>query len=152
MPKWVSGFDRQPIKYQMYFVKYNGEKQLLRLDEFWRKLDTAQTFYWLDESEEIKDVLEKISSIDQFVKTDRVLISQEILTPYEPKIHRSEIMKIFRIYYLKQISALRKQIGELTKEVGRQKINGNYVPSTKKDPLLERIKKLNDSSFFDIEK
>lgn len=152
MPKWVSGFERQPARHGMYFVKYNGERHLLRLDEFWRKINTAETFYWLDESEEIKESLDKIESIDDFAQSDRRLISDEVLTPYAPMVSRSEVMRLFHSYYLRQMATLRKQISGLSKEVKRQKNNGSYIPqSDKKDPLMERIRLLNKNPFLDIQ-
>lgn len=156
MAIWINGFDEVPIKQQLYFVRCNGKKELLRLDEFSRRIERSETFFWLDESEEENKKLAeltKITSLDEFARIDRSLVSKELLTKYSPKVSKSEVFKSFHKHYLKQIAFLRKQVSDLEKAVKKQKANGTYVPSPdKEDPLLMKIRLLNKNPFIDIKK
>jgi hypothetical protein len=151
MPKWVSVFEYTPILNSNYFVKINGKKGLLHLDEFNRVLGRCETFFWLDESDEDKknlDLLIGVKSIDEFVKMDRRMVSEQLLTKYNPMIHKSIVMNQFHKYYLKIIADLRKRISQ--QGVKSPTIHfKNAIPVDKKrQSLLDRIKLLNDNPFI----
>lgn len=164
MPKWVSIFEEVPIHNITYYVKINGKKSLLPFDRFKKAMYDVETFLWLDESEDEKARVLSIidaKTIEEFVKLDYQTISEKLLVPYNPRIHKSVVYGTFHKYYLRIISQLRKQLSaggvvrpiiktnypdELTKKVERQPKKNNHLS------LLERIQLLNDNPFIDIKK
>jgi hypothetical protein len=137
MPKWVSIFDDTPTVNKLYFVKINGAKALLRLDEFNRSLNVCETFYWLDESDEEQKfirTLTNVKTVDEFSQLDYKKVSEHLLTPYNPRIHKSIVLSSFHKYYLRIIADLRKKVSTSGERL--PKIEITNVPAKKKNNAL----------------
>lgn len=147
MAKWVSAYEKQPLKNGIYFAKCNGEKKLIYSFDFQKEMDRYDTFLWLDETVEIEEILEKIRSIDNiddFCKFDRHELSEHFLTPYTPLIPKSIVLKSFHKYYLRIIASLRQEISFLRKN------NGKELPQMfKENKVSEKIKPIYKESLMD---
>lgn len=156
MSKWVSAYERQPSKQGVYFAKCNGEKKLVYLFEFSKEMSRHETFLWLDESDEIKEIIDKlctIDNIDDFCRFDRKELSEHFLTPYTPMIPKSILINTFHKYYLRIIAKLRVEISVLSKAQKNGlpsmiKENGvsNNIKPVYTESLLDKF--LKDNKFF----
>jgi hypothetical protein len=155
MPKWISIFERTPIHHTTYYIKVNGKKKLIPLREFQRHLDNCETFLWLDESDEEKERLQSLinaGSIEEFVKLDYKFVAEQLLTPYDPYIQKSIVLRSFHKYYLNIIADLRKRVSNSGVKSPRIEFKEVKKPNFKKDSLMERIRILNENQYFDINK
>lgn len=147
MAQWISIFEETPIHNTTYYVKINGRKSLLPFDKFEKALVGADTFLWLDESEDealrLKSIVDA-KNIDEFVRLDYQTIAEKLLTPYNPRIHKSIVFGEFHKYYLRIIASLRKQIsGEgVRTPIQVVKYEDDYFdePKQARKPYAKRIK------------
>lgn len=162
MATWVSIFERQPKQSGNYFVKINGDRRLLHLNDFDRAVGSCETFLWLDEYEEEKkklDELLNVANIDDFCKLDYRTIAEKLVVPYKPYIPKSIVSNTYHKYYLRTIGHLRNEIAQLSKgktvirtvdvlkPIKYEQSNVEYN-SEKSNPLIDRLKILNSNSFF----
>jgi len=71
MPKWINGKYLLPTELGKYFVKVDGRREILSLQQIEKDVNYYGELLWLDEKGDDKDIVDKINSIksiDEFVK------------------------------------------------------------------------------------
>jgi hypothetical protein len=95
MPQWVNSKQKLPHEVGRYFVKIDGRRDILSLQQIEKDSNYYDELLWLDEKDDAKKFTEQISqvkSIDDFVKL-KFFDANNFIAKNKPKVVHNDFNK-----------------------------------------------------------